>query len=253
MNNLFSVHDKKVLVTGAAKGNGKAIAKGFAINGAELIIIDKSEENLELAYKEIKSCSVNSKVTKVCLDLSDANEVENFSSNCPPVDVLINNAGISKSNPLTSYSNKDWEDTYKVNIRAPFILTRALAKNMCSNRSGSIINVTSLAAEQGFPENVAYVAFKGALKQFTKSTALELAKYNVRVNSVGPGYFKTDMTKKSWSDLKLRQLRTDRIPLGRWGEPDDLIGVMIFLASSGSSYITGQAIYVDGGWLCKGL
>jgi len=116
-----------------------------------------------------------------------------------------------------------------------------------------IINITSLNSELAFLDNPAYVAFKGALKQLTKSLALDLGKYGIRVNNVGPGYFRTNMTKKSWEDPEKNKARCDRTVLGRWGEPKDLAGTIIFLCSNASSYITGQDIYVDGGWLIKGL
>ena len=116
---------------------------------------------------------------------------------------------------------------------------------------GSIINITSLNSELGFPNNPAYVAMKGGLKQLTKSLAVDLGKYNIRVNNVGPGYIKTNMTKQGWKNN--RKEIEDRTILGRWGEPKDLVGTMVFLLSSASSYITGQDIYVDGGYLTKGL
>jgi gluconate 5-dehydrogenase len=124
---------------------------------------------------------------------------------------------------------------------------------MAKKKSGSIVNITSLAAELGFPDNPAYVAFKGALKQLTKSAAYDLSKFNIRVNSVGPGYIKTNMTAKSWDDKKMKKERSDRTMLGRWGKSEDLIGTVIFLSSDASSYITGQDFYVDGGWTAKGL
>ena len=118
---------------------------------------------------------------------------------------------------------------------------------------GSIINITSIGAELGFPNNPAYIAAKGALKQLTKSLALDLGPFGIRVNNIGPGYFRTDMTKGSWNDPQLEEDRIRRTILGRWGEPDDLAGAAIFLASEASRYITGQDLYVDGGWLAKGL
>ena len=124
---------------------------------------------------------------------------------------------------------------------------------MKKNSGGSIINVTGLAAEQGFPNNPAYVAFKGALKQLTKAAAHDLGTFGIRVNNIGPGYILTDMTTKSWSDPLSHKEKAQRTLLGRWGQPEDLMGVVIFLASDASSYITGQDIYVDGGWLAKGL
>ena len=117
----------------------------------------------------------------------------------------------------------------------------------------SIVNITSLAAEQGFPNNVAYVASKGGLKQLTKAMAVDLAEKNIRVNSIGPGYVKTKMTQKSWQDKKKRKSRSDRIILKRWAKPNDIANVCLFLGSNLANYINGQEIYVDGGWLSKGL
>ena len=124
---------------------------------------------------------------------------------------------------------------------------------MSEQGGGSIINITSIAAEVGFPDNPAYQAAKGALKHLTRSLAVDLGSSGVRVNNIGPGYFKTDMTKGSWSDPEKREERSNRTLLGRWGVPEDLAGVVVFLASEASSYVTGQNIYVDGGWLAKGL
>ena len=121
------------------------------------------------------------------------------------------------------------------------------------NSGGSIINITSLAAEQGFPDNVAYVASKGGLKQLTKAMAVDLATKNIRVNSVGPGYVKTKMTEKSWLDKKKKKNRSDRIILNRWANPKDIANACLFLGSNLADYINGQEIYVDGGWLSKGL
>ena len=122
-----------------------------------------------------------------------------------------------------------------------------------NSRPGSIINITSLNSELAFPDNPAYVTFKGALKQMTKSFALDLGKHGIRCNNIGPGYIRTNMTKQSWSDPIRRKQREDKTALGRWGKPSDLCGVVIFLASDASGYITGQDIYVDGGWMIKGL
>ena len=139
--------------------------------------------------------------------------------------------------------------TYEVNLLAPYLLTRGLSRDM---RSGSIINITSLNAELAFPKNPAYVTTKHGLKGLTKSLALELGYKNIRVNNIGPGYIKTEMTKKSWSNEKIHNERSKKTFLNRWGTPTDIAGAVLFLASDASSYITGQDIYVDGGWTAKG-
>jgi len=169
------------------------------------------------------------------------------------IDILVNNAGITIGEPSESYKEEDWEKTYNVNLKAPFTLSQLVAKYMIKQRSGVIINIISLGAEQGFSNNPAYVAFKGGLKQLTKALAKDWAKYNIQVNNLGPGFIKTDMTKKSWNDLSLRAERSGRIMLDRWRESADLVGPAIFLASDASGYITGQDLYVDGGWLAKGI
>ena len=154
---------------------------------------------------------------------------------------------------MLDYPNDAWQKTFQVNLEAPFQLSRRLAPRMQAQGGGSIINVTSIGAERGFPDNPAYGAAKGALKQLTKSMATDLGSRGIRVNNLGPGYFHTDMTRQSHSDPARREARAARTLLGRWGEPADLAGAVIFLASDASSYMTGQDLYIDGGWLAKGL
>ena len=168
------------------------------------------------------------------------------------IDTLINNAGFSSSKKFLEYSLADWKKTLEINLTSPFILSQLISKSFM-NSGGSIINITSLAAEQGFPDNVAYVASKGGLKQLTKAMAVDLATKNIRVNSVGPGYVKTKMTEKSWLDKKKKKNRSDRIILNRWANPKDIANACLFLGSNLADYINGQEIYVDGGWLSKGL
>ena len=250
--NIFSVDEKSVLITGAANGNGKAMAYAFGNAGSQLYLVDIDHKNLAIVANDIEK-QTNSIVHRAVVDLSVPKEVNKFLDKNNNFDVVINNAGVSHSNHLFDYQDSDWDSTYKVNLYAPYKIIQKVSKSMSQKKSGSIINITSLGAEVGFPDNPAYVAFKGALKQLTKAAASDLSTYGVRVNSIGPGYFKTNITVKSWEDERLRQDRTDRSMLGRWGEPKDLIGVVIFLASDASSYITGQEFYVDGGWLAKGL
>lgn len=249
---IFSVAHKRVLITGAANGNGMAIAKAFGDAGSQLFLIDIDQDNLMMVASDIEK-KTNTIVKKAVVDLSDAYEVEQFLDKNNNFEVVINNAGITRGNHLFEYSDSDWDLTYKVNLYAPYKIMQKISKNMSKKGTGSIINITSLAAELGFPDNPAYVAFKGALKQLSKAVACDLSSYNIRVNSVGPGYIKTNMTSKSWNDEKLRSDRENRTILGRWGESSDLIGIVIFLASDASSYITGQEFYVDGGWIAKGL
>tara|TARA_B110000977_G_scaffold201355_1_gene295543 strand:- start:3781 stop:4494 length:714 start_codon:yes stop_codon:yes gene_type:complete len=231
INNLFSVKDKVIIVTGASGGNGSAMANGLEELGAIVVRAD------------LPNCDVTNPVQ---LDMLVTDALQ-YSGR---IDGLINCAGVSYVNDLFEYTDDHWNNTYKINLKAPYELSRKVAKHMTEN-GGSIVNITSLNSELAFPNNPAYVSMKGGLKQLTKSLALDLGKYNIRVNNIGPGYIKTNMTKNSWKNK--RQEIEDRTILGRWGEPKDLIGTAVFLLSPASDYITGQDIYVDGGYLTKGM
>lgn len=228
---LFSIKNKIVIVTGSSGGNGTAIATGLEQSGAIVVRADLPE------------CDVTNEkhLDKLVEDaLKYNNEIHG----------LVNCAGVTYVNDLFEYTEKDWDNTYRVNLKAPYELSRKVAKHM-KTTGGSIVNITSLNSELAFPNNPAYVTTKGGLKQLSKSLALDLGKYGIRVNNLGPGYIKTNMTEGSWKTRK--QEIEDRTVLGRWGEPDDLVGTVIFLLSLASSYITGQDIYVDGGYLIKGM
>lgn len=250
---LFSLEGKTAIVTGAARGNGRAIAEGFLGAGATVYFVDILEEEL----KKTKNSLRGQKAGHITADITKKEDLKKIVSyavkETGKIDILVNNAGITIGEPSEIYSEENWEKTYRVNLKAAFMLSQMAAQYMIKQKSGVIINVISLGSEQGFSNNPAYVAFKGGLKQLTKALAKDWAKYNIRVNNLGPGYIKTDMTRKSWNDPVLRKERSDRTMLGRWGESDDLVGPAIFLASEASKYITGGDLYVDGGWLAKGI
>ena len=167
------------------------------------------------------------------------------------IDVLINNAGINRA-AKKKYQNssiKNWQEVLNVNMTGSFYCSNEAVKYMQKQKKGSIINITSINAELGFPRSPAYNASKGGLKMLGKAFAKDWSKYGIRVNNVGPGYFRTDMTSKRFKNKKYRSERENQTLLGRWGEPDDLIGPCIFFASDASRYITGQDLHVDGGWI----
>ncbi len=248
---LFSLSGKNALVTGAAKGNGEAISRGLAMAGAKVLMVDLLEPELKAASENIPGTDT---VTFSCDLTSELPRLFGFvEKEFPQVDILVNNAGITVGHDIFEYPEADWERTLEINLKVPFMLSRFAGKIMKESGGGSIINITSLNSERGFPGNPAYVASKGGLKQLTKSLAYDLGEFGIRVNNVGPGYFRTDMTRKSWNDQERRKMIAENTLLKRWGEPDDLIGAVVFLASDAAKYITGQDVYVDGGWLAKGI
>lgn len=254
LEDIFSLKGKVAIVTGGARGNGKSIAESLLRAGSEVFICDRLKEETKATVDEFKKLYEG--ITGFVCDLSIQQGLDEFVDKIKimdKIDILVNNAGITRGNDIFDYTIDDWRETIKVNLEVPFVLSKVVGGIMKKNGSGSIINITSLNAEQGFSGNPAYVASKGGLKQLSKALAMDLGKYGIRVNNIGPGYFITNMTSKSWGNEKTRKDRADRTILNRWGKPEDLRGLVILLSSDASQYITGQDIYVDGGWLAKGV
>ena len=247
MNSMFSIEGKTALITGGARGIGNAIANGFVNNGAKVGVFDNNIE--EGNTQKIKSYNV---------DLSHDKKLEtsffDFINHFNTIDILINSAAITISSPSEDYSIIDWNQTLSINLTAIFLLCKITGKQMINQGAGgSIINITSIGGTQGFPDNPAYCASKGGVRQLTKSLAYDWGKYGIRVNNLVPGYTHTPMNKKSWEDKDLRRERAAHTMLERWAEPEDMISPAIFLASDASQYVTGSDLYVDGGWNAKGI
>ena len=251
-NNLFSLKNKVILITGAGKGIGQYLAEKIVEQNAIVYAIDKqfpkktSKNSIKNLFKIECDITDQDKFRQVCSDIVKKKK---------KIDVLINNAGISIANkqPGKIYAKDKWDETLRINLTAHFSCSQEVIQYMKKRKQGSIINITSINAELGFPRNPAYVASKGGLKMLGKALAKDWGKYGIRVNNLGPGYIRTEMTKSSYSNKKLREERTKHTMLGRWGEMDDLVGPCIFLASDASGYITGQDVYVDGGWLANSI
>jgi NAD(P)-dependent dehydrogenase (short-subunit alcohol dehydrogenase family) len=241
---LFSVAGRVIVVTGAGRGNGHAIAVGLAQLGARVYGIDIEFPEPESGFERITR------------DVSDENSsavvLHDVLSADARLDGLVNNAGISLP-PDDCYARAIFQRTIEINTLAPLRLSWTAAEVMKRNRKGSIVNITSLGAHLGFPDNPAYQASKAALRQITKAMAVDYGRFGIRINNLCPGYIKTAMTKVSCEDESRRLARLQRMALDRWGEPEDLIGPCAFLLSDAARYITGIDLPVDGGWLAKGL
>jgi 2-deoxy-D-gluconate 3-dehydrogenase len=248
----FSLKEKSGIVTGGGSGIGKAIAKGLVQAGAEIVIVGRNRERLEKAATEIEK--FGGPVIALQADISKIEEIKKVVDRAVKefgkIDFLFNNAGIVRRAPSEDFTEKDWDETISTNLKGPFFLAQAVARVMISQkRKGKIINTSSLSAVQGGKRVPAYAASKGGLSQVTKSMANDWAKYNILVNALGPGWVKTELTEPLQQDRERYAEITNRIPLGRWADPEDLMGAAVFLASDASDYITGQTIFVDGGWL----
>ena len=245
----FSVADRVVIVTGATRGIGRAVAEGFLATGAKVALVGRSESILEQLDAGQAGIAIRA-------DVSSAEDrqriIQQTTERLGTVDVLINNAGITRTGQ-GEYLEEDWDDTLSVNLKAPFFLSQLAARQMRDQAGGSIVNIGSIGALVGMPDNPAYQAAKGGLLQLTRAMARDWAGWNVRVNQVNPGYIHTEMSAASFADPEKHRERAAHTMLGRWGTPDDLVGACLFLASAASSYMTGTDINVDGGWIAKGM
>ena len=251
MDDLFSVKNKIVIITGSGRGIGRTFALNMAKRSAITYCFD-----IKFPNKIPKDLSNN--LFHIKCDLTNKkkfdNECKKIFNRHKKIDVLINNLGITlPGKNEQTYLEKNWDQTLKINLTVAFNCSQTVMKFMLKKKNGSIINITSINAELGFPNNPAYIASKGGLKMLGKSMAKDWGKYGIRVNNLGPGYFKTLMNQNSWKNLKTRKARTIRTMLDRWGEIDELVGPCIFLASDASKYVTAQDLYVDGGWTANGL
>ena len=243
---MFDISNKKILLTGGSSGIGNALVKGFSKANAIVTNLD-IKKPVNLNNTEFIKCDL-SKISSLDLALKKYIKIHA----CP--DVVINCAGITIPGQSNQYKQKDWNKTLDINISAIFYICKKLGDVMIKSKTkGSIINYTSIGAEQGFPNNPAYAASKGAVKQLSKALAVEWGQYGIRVNNIVPGYTATPMNIKSWTDKKLRKMRSEQTVLKRWAKPEEMVGPSIFLASDASSYITGTDLIVDGGWLAKGI
>jgi glucose 1-dehydrogenase len=235
---------KRAVITGAAQGIGKAIAARFAAEGAELLLADIDQAGVEAVAATLG-------VSAVQCDVSKKAEIEQFFAEVAArwggLDILVNNAGVTHACELDDLSEDDFDRVFATNLKSALWATQAAARLM--GEGGAIINMSSVNAVLAIPNQITYVVSKGAIKQLTNVTALALAPKGIRVNAIGPGSIMTEMMRGILTDPAAEERIMSRTPLGRFGEPEEIAAVALFLASEDSSYLTGQTIYPDGGRL----
>ena len=250
---LFKLDGKVALVTGAGRGIGRSIALGLAEAGADIACLyshtyEQTQADIESMgrrFLPIQCDLVQADVTT----LQDA--VQQVVSGLGTIDILVNNAGIIRRTPAIDFSESDWDDVLQVNLKALFFLSQAAARHMAAHDGGKIIQVASLLSYQGGITVPAYTAAKHGVAGVTRALANEWASKQINVNAIVPGYFRTDNTQALQDNPERSKAILERIPAGRWGHPDDLKGVAVFLASSASEYMHGELVAVDGGWLAR--
>jgi gluconate 5-dehydrogenase len=252
---LFSLEGKIAVVTGATRGIGQHLAQGLAEAGARLVVSGRDSAALQQTARAIEDA--RGKVHCVEMDVSEVHSINaaftHIAETVGPIDVLVNNAGVEAVRASLDVDEATWDRIQSTNLRGAFFCSQAAARTRHSGeaRPLSIINICSLTSEVGVPQSAAYGASKSGLAGMTRTLSAEWASLNIRVNGIGPGYFRTRMTESFYQDAGWCARMLDKIPMARFGEHDDLIGAAVFLASDASAYITGQVLYVDGGYLAS--
>ncbi|MGQ9575222.1 MAG: SDR family NAD(P)-dependent oxidoreductase [Thermoguttaceae bacterium] len=251
-DDLFSVAGQIVLVSGASRGIGRAIARGFAQRGATVVITGRVAETLEKTAREISP--PGGIVRPILCDASDAKALQRLADQVVAefgrIDTLVNCAGVNKRMRVEQYDEQTYDFITNINIRGAFFLSIAVGRYMIQARSGCQINIDSINSHRPLCRVAPYAMSKAAMSQMTRALAMEWGPYGVRVNAIGPGFTLTDLARPLWKDETLDKWRHENTPLRRMGNPEDMVGPCVFLASPAASFVTGQVLYVDGGTTC---
>lgn len=251
MTNLFDLQDQRILITGAGQGIGFILAQGLAKYGAEIVINDVSAERAEEAAMKLRDEGATA--WTAIFDVTDSDAVEqainDIEINIGAIDVLFNNAGIQRRHPFTEFPVAEWNAVIAVNQTAVFLVSQAVARRMVTRKKGKIVNIGSMQSELGRDTITPYAAAKGAVKMLTRGMCVELARHNIQVNGIAPGYFKTAMTQTLVDDKAFTDWLCKRTPAARWGDPQELVGAAVFLSSKASDFVNGHLLFVDGGML----
>lgn len=247
---LFSVVGKVVLVSGGSRGIGKAIAQGFADRGARVVITGREQETLEATAREISAGDVP--VRAMVCDVADSQAipelVELVVADFGRIDTLVNSAGVNRRIPALEVTEEDYDFVVDINLKGSVLLSQAVGKHMIQQGGGSQINIGSLNTHRPLKNLLPYAVSKAGIGQLTRLLALEWGSTGVRVNGIAPGFILTDLSRKLWSNPQMKSWVDSNTPQGRLGQPEDMIGTAIFLASEASAFMTGQMLYVDGGF-----
>jgi gluconate 5-dehydrogenase len=248
---LFDLSGKRALITGSSRGLGRVLARGLGLAGAAVVLNGREGATLSEAQEDLQQEGITAH--SACFDVTNEGEVndavERVEREIGPLDILVNNAGVNLRGPFNELSAETWRKVMTVNVDGMFYVTRAVGRGFLRRRAGKVINICSLMSEGGRPTTAPYAASKGAVKMLTRALAVEWGGHNIQVNGIGPGYFLTEMTQHMADDPRGDSWVRDSAPAGRWGKPEELIGPVVFLASEASSFVNGQILYVDGGWL----
>ncbi|HBL53605.1 MAG TPA: hypothetical protein DDZ34_06175 [Syntrophaceae bacterium] len=249
MESVFSFTGKTVIVTGGGRGIGRAIALGFAQAGANVVVCSRTNAEIDAVAEEIRN--KGGKALAVATDLTVHEQLENLVDTTVKefgrIDILVNNAARSFLRGLLDLREDGWDKCFNTNVKAVWLLSRLVARKMMEQKSGKIINITTVGAEKAEAGMAAYGCSKAALKHLTRCMAREWAQLGINVNAVAPGFTRTDFSKPIWSNPDVEKLICQAIPKGKIAEPEDVVGAVFFLASAAADYITGDTIYVDGG------
>jgi len=251
LKNIFNIQDKVALATGSTGALGNTFARGLAENGAKVVLNGRDKSKLDHKVTELKSKGLH--VYGYVFDVTSSSQVNDtiakIENEVGPIDILVNNAGTNLRAPLEDFKDEDWNTLIGINLTGAYLVAKAVVQSMIKRKSGKIINIGSVQSELGRPTIAPYAATKGGIKMLTKGMATDWAKYNIQVNGIGPGYFKTELTKPLYENPEFDRWLCGRTPTNRWGEPEELLGALLFLSSDASSYVNGQMVYVDGGLL----
>jgi gluconate 5-dehydrogenase len=250
---LFDLTGKIALVTGSTSGLGKAIAGGLAAAGATIVVNGRNLERLGESVAALRKSGAKAEGYAFDVTSEEAviEAVVEIEQKVGPIDILINNAGIQRRQPLVEMSAPTFEEVISHNLTSVFLVGRTVARHMIARKRGKIVNIASLTSEVARKTIGPYTAAKGGVRQLTKAMCVEWAEYNIQVNAIGPGYFRTELNRALWEDAEFNRWLTARTPAGRWGEPEELIGTAVFLSSAASDFMNGQTLYVDGGLLAS--